>query len=59
MATLCIIFSAKLDKHNVGACTVLESRLYEDSIGYLKFTSSGILCALICREIFFDLLSAK
>ena len=36
-----ILYSPKLDKHYVGACTDLERRLYEHNIGYSKFTALG------------------
>jgi putative endonuclease len=36
------IYSAKLDKYYVGACTELERRIYEHNIGHSKFTRSGM-----------------
>ncbi|MHA7130337.1 GIY-YIG nuclease family protein [Algoriphagus namhaensis] len=59
MATLYIIFSEKLDKYYIGACTDLQRRLYEHSIGHSKFTSKGIPWKLVYHENFPDLPSAK
>ena len=37
-----ILFSIKINKYYVGACTNLERRLYEHNIGHSKFTKTGI-----------------
>jgi putative endonuclease len=36
-----IVYSEKLNKYYVGACTDIERRLYEHNIGHSKFTSQG------------------
>ena len=59
MATLYILFSEKLNKYYVGACTNLERRLHEHSIGHSKFTSTGIPWILVYQETFEDLQDAK
>ncbi len=59
MASVYILFSKKLNKYYVGACTDLERRLYEHSIGHSKFTSIGIPWELVYQEPFDDLPSAK
>jgi putative endonuclease len=59
MATVYILFSEKLNKYYVGACTDLERRLYEHSIGHSKFTSTGLPWVLVYQELFDDLLSTK
>ena len=42
-----ILFSAKLNKYYVGACTDLDRRLYEHNIGHSKFTSPGVPWILV------------
>ena len=42
MAFMYILYSGKLDKYYVGACSDLDRRLYEHNIGHSKFTSLGI-----------------
>jgi len=59
MATLYVLFSEKLNKYYVGACTNLERRLYEHTIGHSKFTSTGIPWILVYQETFDDLQAAK
>jgi putative endonuclease len=59
MAFVYIIYSEKTDKYYVGACTNLQRRLYEHNIGYSKFTSTGVPWALVYKEEYLDLLSAK
>ena len=59
MATLYILFSEKLNKYYVGACTNLERRLYEHNIGHSKFTSPDIPWILFYQETFEDLQAAK
>jgi putative endonuclease len=59
MANLYILFSEKLNKYYIGACTNLDRRLYEHNIGHSKFTSKGIPWTLVYQEAFDDLISAK
>nr|WP_091697956.1 GIY-YIG nuclease family protein [Algoriphagus locisalis] len=59
MGTLYILFSDKLNKYYVGACSNLERRLYEHTIGHSKFTATGIPWRLVYKESFDDLTSAK
>ncbi|MEO6838945.1 MAG: GIY-YIG nuclease family protein [Ginsengibacter sp.] len=54
-----ILYSTKLNKYYVGACTDLERRLYEHNIGHSKFTSTGIPWVLKYSEIFETLPEAK
>ena len=54
-----IIYSAKLDKYYVGACTDLERRLYEHNIGHSKFTSTGVPWVLKYSKVLENLLEAK
>ena len=37
-----ILYSIKLDKYYIGACTDFDRRFYEHNIGHSKFTSTGI-----------------
>ncbi|WP_396127657.1 GIY-YIG nuclease family protein [Algoriphagus halophytocola] len=59
MATLYILFSNRLNKYYVGACTDLERRLREHNIGHSKFTATGIPWRVVYTETFDDLKSAK
>src|SRR5580704_13223969 len=59
MAHVYIIFSAKVNKYYVGACTNLERRLYEHNIGHSTFTSTGIPWVLKYTEHFDSLPEAK
>jgi putative endonuclease len=59
MAFVYIIFSAKVNKYYVGACTNLERRLYEHNIGHSTFTSTGIPWELKYTEPFNSLPEAK
>ena len=59
MSFVYIIYSSKLDKYYVGACTDLERRLYEHNIGHSKFTSTGKPWILSYREEFITLQEAK
>ncbi|RAI84651.1 GIY-YIG nuclease family protein [Algoriphagus yeomjeoni] len=59
MASVYILFSEKLNKYYVGACTNIERRLYEHNIGHSKFTSTGIPWTVVYTEFFDDLPSAK
>ena len=54
-----IIFSVKLNKYYVGACTDVERRLYEHNIGHSKFTATGVPWKLIDTKVFDTLLEAK
>jgi len=59
MAFVYIIYSVKVNKYYVGACTNLERRLYEHNIGHSTFTSTGIPWELKYTEQFGSLLEAK
>jgi putative endonuclease len=54
-----ILYSARLDKYYVGACTDLARRLYEHNIGHGKFTSMGVPWILKYTESFDSLADAK
>ena len=54
-----ILYSEKLDKFYVGACTDMERRLYEHNIGHSKFTSPGVPWVLCYQEDFETLAEAK
>ena len=54
-----IIYSIKLDRFYVGACTNLERRLHEHNIGHSKYTSIGTPWILKHTEIFETLPEAK
>ena len=59
MAYTYILFSEKLNKYYVGACTNVERRLYEHNIGHSKFTSTGVPWVLKHSELFDTLQAAK
>ena len=59
MAFVYILYSAKINKYYVGACTNLERRLYEHNIGHSKFTSTGVPWELKYTEEFSSLPEAK
>jgi len=59
MAFVYVIYSAKVNKYYVGACTNLERRLYEHNIGHSTFTSTGIPWELKYTEQFNSLPEAK
>ena len=59
MAFVYIIYSAKVNKYYVGACTDLERRLYEHNIGHSSFTSTGVPWELKYTETFNSLQEAK
>lgn len=59
MAFMYILYSDKLDKYYVGACTNLERRLYEHNIGHSKFTALGMPWEVVYKEEFEDLKLAK
>ncbi len=54
-----ILFSAKLNKYYIGACTDLQKRLHEHNIGHSKFTSTGIPWEIKYSESFETLQEAK
>jgi putative endonuclease len=54
-----IIYSDKLNKYYVGACTDLQRRLNEHNIGHSKFTSTGVPWVLKYKEEFESLQEAK
>ncbi len=54
-----IIYSGKLNKYYVGACTDLQRRLHEHNIGHSKFTSTGLPWVLKYAEAFETLQLAK
>jgi putative endonuclease len=59
MPSVYILYSEKLNKFYVGACTDLSRRLYEHNIGHSKFTSTGIPWILKYQEEFDSLVLAK
>jgi putative endonuclease len=59
MAFVYIIYSAKVNKYYIGACTNLERRLYEHNIGHSTFTSTGVPWELKYTEQFSSLPEAK
>ena len=59
MAWVYILHSKKIDKYYVGACSDLDRRIYEHSIGHSKFTSTGIPWELVYKEEWEDLVLAK
>jgi putative endonuclease len=54
-----IIYSKKINKYYIGACTDLQRRLYEHNIGHSKFTSTGTPWELKYSEEFETLQEAK
>ena len=54
-----ILYSPKLDKYYVGACTDIQRRLYEHNIGHSKFTKTGTPWELCYTEEFETLAEAK
>jgi putative endonuclease len=54
-----ILFSVKLNKYYVGACTDIDRRLQEHNTGHSKFTSTGIPWILKYSETFETLQEAK
>ena len=59
MAWVYILYSKKIDKYYVGACTDLDRRFYEHNLGRSKFTSTGIPWELVYSEEWEDLVLAK
>ncbi|MBS1932206.1 MAG: GIY-YIG nuclease family protein, partial [Bacteroidetes bacterium] len=47
-----ILYSEKLNKYYIGACTDVEKRLFEHNSALSKFTSRGIPWKLMYREFF-------
>jgi putative endonuclease len=54
-----ILFSEKLNKYYIGACTDMDRRLYEHNIGHSKFTSTSIPWILKYTESFETLQESK
>ncbi len=54
-----ILFSAKLNKYYVGACSNLELRIFEHNIGQSKFTKLGMPWIVVWQKEFEALLEAK
>ena len=54
-----ILFSEKINKFYVGACTDLDRRLYEHNIGHSKFTKTGMPWVIFYFEKFETLQEAK
>ena len=54
-----ILYSEKLNKYYVGACTDLHRRLLEHNSGHTKFTSTGIPWKIVYKEEFSTLSEAK
>ena len=59
MPFLYIIYSSRLSKYYIGACTDLQRRLYEHNIGHSNFTSGGVPWVLKHSEVFETLQAAK
>ncbi len=59
MAWVYILYSKKIDKYYVGACTDLDRRFYEHNLGRSKFTSTGIPWESVYTEEWEDLVLAK
>ena len=54
-----ILYSSRLDKYYVGACTDVERRLYEHNIGHSQFTAVGVPWKVKYTKTFETLLEAK
>ena len=59
MAWVYFLYSKKINKYYVGACTDLDRRLYEHNLGHSKFTSTGKPWELVYKEEWEDLVLAK
>lgn len=59
MPAMYILYSVKINKYYVGACTDLQRRLYEHNIGHSKFTSTGMPWEVKYTEEFDSLIDAK
>ncbi len=47
-----ILYSKKINKYYVGACTDMQRRLYEHNIGHSKFTKTGMPWQIVYTEEF-------
>jgi putative endonuclease len=54
-----ILYSHKINKYYIGACTDLQRRLQEHNSAKSKFTSTGIPWTIVYKEEFSSLLEAK
>ena len=54
-----ILFSEKLNKYYIGACTDLKRRLYEHNMGHSTFTKTGIPWEIVYTEQYDTLPLAK
>lgn len=54
-----ILFSERLNKYYIGACSNIERRIHEHNIGHSKFTSKGIPWTIVYYEQFETLALAK
>ena len=54
-----ILYSGRLDKYYIGACTNMERRLHEHNIGHSTFTRTGMPWLLVYCEKFDSLPEAK
>ena len=59
MPCMYILYSEKLKKYYIGACTDLERRLFEHNVGHSTFTSLGMPWTLKYSEPFDSLIEAK
>ncbi|MBS9523786.1 GIY-YIG nuclease family protein [Litoribacter alkaliphilus] len=59
MAYFYVLYSEKLQKYYIGACTDLDRRLNEHNTSQSKFTSLGMPWALVYTESYPDLKFAK
>jgi putative endonuclease len=59
MAAMYILYSKKLDKYYVGACTDLQRRMYEHNIGHSSFTRLGMPWECVYQENYETLQEAK
>ena len=54
-----ILYSQKLNKYYVGACTDMDRKMYEHNIGHSKFTRLGVPWELSYTEEYPTLEGAK
>jgi putative endonuclease len=59
MPCVYILYSEKLNKYYIGACSDIDRRMYEHNIGHSKFTSTGTPWKLVYKEEFETLTEAK
>ena len=59
MPQMYILYSERLDKYYIGACSNLERRFYEHNIGHSKFSRTGKPWKVVYTEEFEDLSEAK